>query len=123
MKNGRMARNIALIVASLLVLAPLAVWAAEPPPGLLKKIADRETENAKARQNYTYRQSVTIQEFNDQGIVTGQYYEVHDITFSPNRVRYEQEVEKPKNTLSRIRLDTRRFRRHPQRRPVFAHQR
>lgn len=104
MKNGRMARNIALIVASLFVLAPRAVWAAEPPPGLLKKIADRETENAKARQNYTYRQSVTIQEFNDQGIVTGQYYDVHDITFSPNRVRYEQEVEKPKNTLSRIRL-------------------
>lgn len=104
MKNGRIVRNIAPIVASAFLLPALVATAADPPSGLLKKIAARETENARARENYTYRQSVTIQEFNDQGLVTGQYREVRDITFSPNRVRYEQVLERPQNTLTRIKL-------------------
>jgi len=104
MKNGRMVRNIALMVASTFLFAALAVEAADPPPGLLKKIAAREAESARARQNYTYRQSVTIQEFNDHGLVTGQYREVRDVTFSPNRIRYEQVLEQPQNTLTRIKL-------------------
>lgn len=104
MKNGRSVRNIALIVASgLLWLVPV-IRAVEPPSGLLKKIAEREMQNASARQNYTYRQSVTVQEFNTQGVITGQYHEVRDITYSPNLVRYEQIVEKPSNTLTRIKL-------------------
>ena len=104
MKNGRRVRNIALIVASVLVFASVPASAADPPEGLLRKIAERETENGQARENYTYRQSVTIQEFNDQGLVTGQYHEVRDVTFSPTRGRYEQVVEVPRNTLVRIRL-------------------
>lgn len=104
MKYGRAVRNMALIVASGWLLPSLAVRAAEPPPGFLKKIAARESENAIARENYTYRQSVTVQEFNDQGAITGEYHEVRDITFSPNRVRYEQVVERARNTLTRIKL-------------------
>jgi hypothetical protein len=104
MKKGRIVRNIAPILASALMLAMGALQAAEPPPGLLKKIAGRETENARARENYTYRQSVTIQEFDDRGTVTGEYREVRDVTFSPNRVRYEQVIDRPRNTLTRIKL-------------------
>jgi hypothetical protein len=104
MKKGRIVRNIAPILASALMLAVGALQAAEPPPGLLKKIAARETENARARENYTYRQSVTIQEFDDRGTVTGEYREVRDVTFSPNRVRYEQVIDRPRNTLTRIKL-------------------
>lgn len=104
MKNGRIVRNIALIVASAFLFPATAIQAADPPPGLLRKIAARETENARALENYTYRQSVTIEEFNDHGLVTGQYREVRDITFSPNRVRYEQFLERPQNTLARIKL-------------------
>lgn len=104
MKYGRAVRNMALIVASGWLLPSSAVRAAEPPPGFLKKIAARESENAIARENYTYRQSVTVQEFNDQGAITGEYHEVRDITFSPNRVRYEQVVERARNTLTRIKL-------------------
>jgi hypothetical protein len=83
--------------------------AADPPAGLLKKIAQRESANAQARENYTYRQSVTIQEFDDQGKVTGQYREVRDITFSPNRTRYEQVVEPARSTLTRIKLTAEDF--------------
>ena len=104
-----MVRNIALILAPALISSVLicpvpAVFAAEPPAGLLKKIAARETENAQALQNYTYRQSVTIQEFNDHGAVTGEYHEVRDVTFSPKHVRYEQVQGQTRNTLTRIRL-------------------
>jgi hypothetical protein len=117
MKKGRivgniasfMLRNIAPIVASALMFAIPRLDAAEPPPGFLKKIAARETENARARENYTYRQSVTIQEFDDRGTVTGEYHEARDVTFSPNRVRYEQVVERPRNTLTRIKLTTEDF--------------
>jgi hypothetical protein len=104
MKNGRTVRNIAPILASALMFAVGSLHAAEPPPGLLRKISARETENARARENYTYRQSVTIQEFDDRGTVTGQYREVRDVTFSPNRVRYEQVIERPRSTLTRIKL-------------------
>ena len=104
MKNGRFVRNIALIVASGLLIPVSAMKAADPPAGLLKKIAERETEYARARENYTYRQSVTIQEFNDQGLATGEFHEVRDVTFSPNLVRYETVVERSRNTLTRIKL-------------------
>ena len=99
MKKGRIVRSIALIVASAYALA-----AAEPPANFLRKIAERETENAHARDNYTYRQSVTIQEFNVQGAVVGEYREVRDVTFSPTRGRYEQVVQAPHSTLTHVRL-------------------
>jgi hypothetical protein len=76
-----MVRNIALIVASGLLWPAPVMRAVEPPPGLLKKIAERERENARARQNYTYRQSVTLQELNTQGAVMGEYHEVRDIIY------------------------------------------
>ncbi len=101
-QNGRSVRNIALIVASVLLMAPLAVRAVDPPAGLLKKIALREAENAEERNNFTYRQTVTIQEFDDHGALTGEYREVRDIIFSPKHERDEVLVEKPRSTLKRL---------------------
>ena len=104
MKKGRIARSIALIVASASIIAS-SLAAVEPPEDLLRKIADRETENAQARENYTYRQSVTVQEFNIQGAVTGEYSETRDITFEPNMTtRIEQVVKPAHSTLTRVRL-------------------
>jgi hypothetical protein len=97
------ARNL-FALAVLFGLATLAVSAADPPPGLLKKIAAQETECNQQRANYTYRQSVTIQEFDDSGRVTGEYRELREITFSPTHERYERFIEKPRNGLTRIKL-------------------
>ena len=108
MKNGRRVRNIALIVASASAFVSIG-FTAEPPPGLLKKIARRETENERARANYSYRQSVTLQEFDDHGRETGQYREVRDVTFSANHSRYEQIVEPPRDTLTRIKMTEQDF--------------
>ncbi len=109
MKNGRIASGIALIVASGFFLPGPPLHAAEPPPHLLKKIAQREAENGNARKDYIYRQNVTIQEINHSGAVTGQYREGSDITFSANHVRNEQVVESPRDTLTRIKLTPQDF--------------
>ncbi len=102
-------RFIALIVASGLVLIFLPVQAAEPPEHLLKKIAQREAENAYARNSYTYRQTVAVQEFSDHGLMTGEYREVRDVTFSPEKGRYEAALEPPRSTLKRIKLTNQDF--------------
>ncbi|HEY1950067.1 MAG TPA: hypothetical protein VGG97_23860 [Bryobacteraceae bacterium] len=109
MKNGRRVLGIALIVASANLLPALHLAAAEPPEGFLRKIAARESETASAREEYTYRQSLTVQEFNVQGGITGEYRDVRDITFTPsqgsgNPVRYEQVIVPAHSTLSHVRL-------------------
>ena len=104
MKKGRKLRNTALIVASAFTLLCPVIEAADRNATLLRKIAERELENARARDNYTYRQSVTIQEFSSSGLVTGEFHEVRDVTFSPNRVRYENVLDRTRNTLTRLRL-------------------
>ncbi|MGH9584083.1 MAG: hypothetical protein ACRD4O_14240, partial [Bryobacteraceae bacterium] len=109
MKNGRIARNIALIVASALAFPLSGVRAAEPPPGLLQKIAKRESETASARDNYTYRQSVTIQQLNDQGLVTGTYHEITDVTYTASQGRFDKVIGRPSNTLTRIKLTAQDF--------------
>lgn len=105
-KKGRSLPLAGLIAIAAYLIHSFAIggFAAEAPPHLLRHIAEAETRNAAARQNYTYRQTVTIQEFNDKGVVTGEYHEIRDITFSPALVRYEQVVEPPRNTLTRIQL-------------------
>ncbi len=108
MRYGRFVRNIALIVASGWAAAS-QISAAEVPADLLRKIAAKATENATARENYTYRQAVTVQEFDHRDLVDGQYKEVRDVTFSPNGGRYEQVVETPKSTLTQIKLTPQDF--------------
>jgi hypothetical protein len=97
MKNGRNLLGIALIVAS-------AMFAAEPPPGFLRKIAEGETASAKARENYTFRQSVAVQEIDVRGVIVGEYGEVRDITFSPQMGRFEKVTTPAHSTLTRVRL-------------------
>jgi hypothetical protein len=104
MKYGRSVRSIALIVASALAWPVKPVMANEPPEGFLRKIAERETHNAIARDDYTYRQSVAVQEFDVQGRITGEYTEVRDITFTESKGRTEQVVQPGKSTLTKIRL-------------------
>jgi hypothetical protein len=103
MKNGRIVWGIALMLASAAVFPP-ALQAAEPPPNLLKQIAAMESTIALARENYTYRQTVTVQEVDHRDMVEGEYRERRDVTFSPSGSRYEQVVEKPANTLTEIKM-------------------
>ena len=105
-----------LIIALILALtfpaarfsAPLA--AQDAPPNLAKLVAHRETETEAERDEYTYRQTMTLDELDDHGSVQGYYREVRDIVFSPTHERSEEFVEKPRNGLKRIQLTDEDFR-------------
>jgi hypothetical protein len=88
---------IGLILAFALS-APFAP-AEEPPRSLAKLVAHRESETEAERSEYTYRQTVTIEELDDHGGVRGTYREVRDVIFSPRHERTEELVGKPQNSL------------------------
>src|SRR5581483_10480457 len=69
-----------------------------PPPNLAKLVAHRESQTVAERNEYTYRQTVTVQELDDHGGVRGEFKEIRDIIFSPTHVRSEQVIGKPSNT-------------------------
>ena len=101
---------------TLALAAPLAAAAQQgfgpldpsPPAGLapgeiVTKFAARESEFAKARDNYTFRQSVKVDTLDgDSGKVDGEYQQVTDITFNKDGRREEHVVFAPQNTLERV---------------------
>ncbi|MBI1899087.1 MAG: hypothetical protein HYZ57_07545 [Acidobacteria bacterium] len=82
----------------------------EPPPDLVRRVAEREAAAHDDRSAYMYRQTVIIQEFSDRGLMAGEYREVRDIIFLPGGERAEQAVDKPRNTLKRLKLTEEDFR-------------
>ena len=96
---------------ALLLLAPTALLAADKPElteseaqQVIQKFAAKEAEFALAREVYTYRQSVKIQELGSGGQPGGKYELVSDIIFSANGKRTEKIVRAPANTLREITL-------------------
>ena len=89
---------------------PAFTAAEDPPPNLTRLIAARETDTAQAQSNYTYRQTVTLDEMNSSGLAVGTYREVRDVIFSPAQERTEQMVGKPYSTLSHLKLTDEDFR-------------
>src|SRR5689334_13757142 len=77
------------------VLSSSTGMAEEPPAGLAKKIAARETATQVARNQYTYRQTVQLQELDNRGAARGEYKEVRDVIFSPTRERTDQLIGSP----------------------------
>jgi len=90
-----------LILSSILCCAAASAVAADiPPDQIIQKFASKEAEFRKARENYTYRQSVKVEELDPSGqVVQGKWEEVDDIIFGPNKTREEKVVYAPMNTL------------------------
>jgi hypothetical protein len=106
---------IGLILASVLSAAGLGAAGfnddpAEPPPNLARLAAHRETETEAERNQYMYRQSLTLDELDERGIARGEYKEVRDIIFSPAHERTEELVGKPENRLQKLLLTEEDFR-------------
>jgi hypothetical protein len=79
-----------------------------PPTGktvdqIIAKFGEREAEFSRARDNYTFRQSVKVDTISeDNGKPDGEYYQVTDVTFSKEGRREEHVVFAPQNTLQRV---------------------
>lgn len=90
--------------------------AQEPPADLVKRIAAVETAAQQAQSNYTYRQSVTVEELDKRGALAGDYHEVRDVIFSPaaepagKGERTEKFVGSPRMGLKNLRLTDEDFR-------------
>jgi hypothetical protein len=82
----------------------------ETPANLAKLVAHRESETQAERNQYTYRQTVTIQELDDRGTARGEYKEVRDIIFSPTHERSEELIGKPVNGLKLLKMTDEDFR-------------
>jgi len=68
------------------------------PEEIIKRFAAKETEFAKARDQYTYRQDVKVETL-DGETVTGQYREVYDVIFDDQGRRIENVVFAPQSSL------------------------
>ena len=85
------------------VLTPAKVGSTSTPvEEMIQKFAAKEAEFKVARDNYTYRQTVRVQELDDDGVVRGKYEMVSDIIFTPQGKRLERVVRAPVSTLRLI---------------------
>ncbi len=106
---GRIALCLALLACG---LAPQFLLAQEgalentppkdvTPEEIIKRFAAKETDFAKARDQYTYRQDVTVETL-DGETVDGQYHEVFDVMFDDKGHRMENVVFAPQSSLQKI---------------------
>lgn len=84
--------------------------AEDPPADLIQRIAAVETAAQQAQGNYTYRQTVTLDELDNRGAIRGDYHEVRDVIFSPTAQRTEEFVGHPRMDLKYLKLTPEDFR-------------
>ena len=69
---------------------------------IITKFAANEAEFAKARENYMYRQTARLQEYDAANTPHGKFERVDEITFTPEGRRLERAVKAPVPTLRLI---------------------
>ena len=107
--SGRLPLCLSLVVcvwAALPALAQEGPLVSDPPQGvtpeeIIKRFAAKETEFAKAREQYTYRQDVKVQTLEGE-TVDGEYHEVFDVLFDDKGKRVENVVFAPQSSLQKI---------------------
>src|SRR5213592_4213352 len=95
-----MMRRLLLGAAVAAMFVP--VWAADDvnPEEIIRKFAAKELEFQQARNNYTYRQTVKMEEVSGGG----KWEEIDDIIFTPEGKRIEKVVYAPVISLHHISL-------------------
>jgi hypothetical protein len=104
------ARLLILCFAALIGFAASSLRAAdpvrEPTPAeidaIIHKFAAKESEFARARDNYTYRQTTKLIEIDEAGQQGGKYELVADVVFTDSGKRTERVVRAPVTTLAKI---------------------
>ena len=80
-------------------------------PEMIKRMGERESEFAAARDQYTFRQDVKVQTISDENNrPDGEYHAVTDVSFDKASRREEHVVFAPQNTLERVMLTESDFR-------------
>ncbi|MCL4841462.1 MAG: hypothetical protein KJZ79_06470 [Bryobacteraceae bacterium] len=91
------------LVFALLAATAFAASKENPTPEeineIIRRFSQNESQFAKARENYTYRQAYKIEELDRNGRPTGKMEMVADIVFTSEGKRTERVVHAPMNTL------------------------
>ena len=98
-------RGIVLSAAIAAVCLPLGAADNKDinPQEIIQKFAAKEAEFREARNNYTYRQSVKLEELDGGGNPTGGKWElIEDVIFTPEGKRMEKVVYAPVQNLHQI---------------------
>src|SRR4030095_8994402 len=95
------------VLVAVFVLTPIFAIAQAPASDIpidevIRRFAEKEKEFKKARDNYTFRQEVKVQELSDSDRVLGEYQTTTDITFDEKGKRTEKILKARPSTLKRI---------------------
>src|SRR5271157_5539443 len=104
MRSKHVLMACSLFAAGLASAAPPPPAADANPDEIIRKFAAKEAEFRKARENYTYRQSVKMEELDPDGNPQGKWEITSDIIFGPNKQRIEKVVYAPMITLRNLTL-------------------
>ena len=114
MRRGRAGMvAMALVAGAAAAMAQSGLGKLDPsqPEGktsdqIVAEMGKHESAFAKARENYTFRQTVVMQTINDDnGKPDGEYRQVTDVGFNRDGTRNESVVFAPQNTLERVIID------------------
>ena len=97
--------GLACLSATALLAADTAALSQTQIDEIIQKFAAKEAEFAKARENYTYRQTSRVLDLDDGGNTVGKWEEVVDIVFSPEGKRSEHVVRAPVPNLKNFQMD------------------
>lgn len=102
-----------LAAALLCVFLGVSLSAAEPPAAslsdaeiekVIRAFTEKESAFLKAREQYTYKQSVKVAEVSPAGRETGKYEYRSDVIFGPDKERVEKVTWAPVSTLRNLQL-------------------
>ncbi len=101
-------RTLLAVAACAALAGPPALAATTDSEPSIEEIIDRFIENetafSRARESYTYRQSVKVLEYSNSGRVRGKFELVQDVLFGNDGKRIERVVYAPPNSLQQILL-------------------
>jgi len=75
-----------------------------PVEEIIRQFAAKEKEFKLARENYTYTQTVRVQEYDDSGLAGGEFQRISEIVFTPEGRRFERITREPPTTLHMVSL-------------------
>ena len=100
-----------ILLAGCALLCAGSVWAvdaSDPSPDrineIIQKFTTKETEFAKARETYTYKQTARVQTLDDAGQSTGKWEISEDVVFDSGGKRAEHVTYAPVSTLTEVNL-------------------
>lgn len=75
-----------------------------PADEIIRRFAAKEAEFKEARDNYTYTQSVRVQEYGVNDRPGGEFHRTSEVIFTPEGKRYERITWEPPSTLQNVSL-------------------